>query len=350
VNGLIFDKQPKVWHKFIAGSLVRAAKPGRTVADWPACHNRVETGPASKPNRILTIMLLMDSKQIRKPCLVCGVETAHSVTEQFSGGRFLQCQGCFVHFAETSAVDLQEYYESIWTNDSGGCEPYQDKISSSHDPVGLARLVGQLPRFRWASGQLRRLRPGARILDVGCGEGALLWTAQQLGLEPHGCDLAANAVLLARQLLGTEHIHATTIDQLPYPPAFFDCIAGLEVLEHLPNPLPFLEATHQLLKPEGTLLLTTPNRFRFFAVAKRLLGLPHSNTDYPPHHYTRWSAYALGKLLGRYYQSVKLGSLPYAFESDLGRALALPVHFLTVSKMGQSLCAVALKAPHGQNS
>jgi SAM-dependent methyltransferase len=238
-------------------------------------------------------------------------------------------------------MDLQAYYHDIWSDGNLGCDPYTEKVAAAQNPDKLEELLTTVPRFRWAARQLARLNRGARILDVGCGEGALLWAARQMGHEPHGCDLAEPAVQLARGLAGAENVHVGTIDILPYSPGTFDAVIALEVLEHLPDPRAFLERAAALLKLDGTLLLTMPNRYRVFAVLKRALGKRHSSTDYPPHHLTRWSAGALRKLLRKSFGTVGVGSLPYHAAHWAGRAAAGPLHLLTAARMGQSLRAVA---------
>ena len=274
-------------------------------------------------------------------CPVCDAEQPRHIVERFGAGVFVECLGCGVHFAEANRTDLQEYYHGIWSDGHLGCDPYAEKVAAAHDPDKLEELLTTVPRFRWAVRQLWRLNRGARILDVGCGEGALLWAAGQMGFKPHGCDLAAPAVALARGLAGASNVHVGTIDDLPYPPGTFDALVALEVLEHLPNPRTFLERAATLLQPDGTLLLTMPNRFRVFAVLKRALGKPHSSTDYPPHHLTRWSAGTLQDLLEKLFGKVRVGSLPYHATHWAGRALARPLHLLSGARMGQSLCAVA---------
>jgi 2-polyprenyl-3-methyl-5-hydroxy-6-metoxy-1,4-benzoquinol methylase len=274
-------------------------------------------------------------------CPICNGDRPRRVVERFRNGAFAECLGCRVHFAETAGTDLQAYYRDIWSDGNLGCDPYAEKVAAAHDTDKLEQLLTEVPRFRWAVRQLRKLPRGARILDAGCGEGAVLWAAQQMGFDPHGCDLAEPAVRLARRLIGTGSIHVGIIDDLPYEPATFDAVVALEVLEHLPNPRTFLERAAALLKPEGTLLLTMPNRYRVFAVLKRALGKPHSSTDYPPHHLTRWSAGALRKLLQKSFEAVRVGSLPYHAANWVGRAAARPLHLATAARMGQSLCAVA---------
>ncbi len=274
-------------------------------------------------------------------CEVCGDDRPRRVAEDFRGGRFVECAGCGVHFAEAPRASLNDYYRDLWSAGNLGCRPYADKVEAARDPARLEGLLTSVPRFRWAARRLRALPRGAKVLDVGCGEGAVLWEARRLGLEPHGCDLAAPAVELARGLVGRDNVHVATVDRLPYAAATFDGLLALEVLEHLPNPRPFLDRVARLLKPEGVLLLTVPNRHRAFAVAKRALGRPHSSTDYPPHHYTRWSAGALRGLLGQYFARLDVSSLPYHWPGTAGGLAAGVVHALTGGFMGQSLCVAA---------
>src|SRR5262245_13710514 len=239
----------------------------------------------------------------RAYCPVCNAEQPRRTVERFSSGRFVECAGCGIQFAETEQTDLQAYYRAIWSDGNLGCDPYAEKVEAAHDPDKLEELLTTVPRFRWAVQQLRLLRRGACVLDVGCGEGAVLWAAKQMGFAAHGCDLAEPAVRLARGLVGADNVHVGNISDVLYPPGTFDAVVALEVLEHLPNPRAFLERAATLLKPDGALLLTMPNRHRVFAVLKRALGQPHSNTDYPPHHLTRWSAESLRSLLQRYFRS-----------------------------------------------
>jgi SAM-dependent methyltransferase len=274
-------------------------------------------------------------------CPICNGERPRRVVERFQDGAFAECLGCRVHFAQTAGTDLRAYYRDIWSDGNLGCDPYAEKVAAARDTDKLEKLLTEVPRFRWAVRQLRQLPRGARVLDAGCGEGTVLWAALQMGFEPHGCDLAEPAVRLARGLIGAETVHVGSIDHLPYEPGTFDAVVALEVLEHLPNPRTFLERAASLLKPAGTMLLTMPNRYRVFAVLKRAVGKPHSSTDYPPHHLTRWSAGALRKLLHKSFDSVRVGSLPYHAANWVGRAAAGPLHLVTGARMGQSLCAVA---------
>jgi len=276
---------------------------------------------------------------VSQTCPLCGATGQKKVVERFDSGRFLACGTCGIHYADAPGRDLEEYYEQIWSRQGRDSDPYEQKRRAARNPRALRRLLREMPRFRWAVSRLAKLPPG-RVLDIGCGEGTVLWGAQSLGHDVHGLDLSPSAVAIARTLLGTDSVRVGTLENAHFDPATFDCVVALEVIEHLPNGRAFLRDVVSLLKPTGVLLLTTPNRRRLFAAGKRLLGLRQTPTDYPPHHLTRWSCPTLRRLLGEFFAEVKVGTLPYYFSSGLGRRTAYLLHILLAGKTGQCLRGV----------
>ena len=276
-------------------------------------------------------------------CPVCATTQPPRLAEVFRNGRFWECTVCGVYFTTSIEHSDSQYYDNIWGTAAHTCTPYAEKRAAMRSSEELRRLVQTIPRFRWVIRQLQKLPTDSCVLELGCGEGAMLWAAQELGHDVHGCDIAANAVTLAKELVGTQKIHVGTIDDVPYSENTFDALIMLEVLEHVPRPRELIEKAQRLLRPGGTLLLTTPNRHRVFAVVKRTLGRRQSSTDYPPHHLTRWSRKALRYLLEQYFQDITIRSLRYDCRGIRDRSVALCLHLATGGYLGQSLCAVAHK-------
>lgn len=109
--------------------------------------------------------------------------------------------------------------------------------------------------------------PGQSLLDVGCGSGFLLFDIRERhpGLRLCGVDVspAHLASLLRRKRDdGVPDILALAADgeDLPFPDATFDWVTTSEVLEHVHRPERALREMYRVLKPGGTLLVTTPNR------------------------------------------------------------------------------------------
>ena len=95
-----------------------------------------------------------------------------------------------------------------------------------------------------------------RWLDVGFGNAALLFTAQEYGFEPVGLDLrAANVERLKQAGISAYCRDIAELEQgLDY-----DVISMADVLEHMPYPATGLRAAHRLLRPGGVLLVSMPN-------------------------------------------------------------------------------------------
>lgn len=105
---------------------------------------------------------------------------------------------------------------------------------------------------------------GLRILDIGCGGGLLSEPMARLGAEVVGADAAERNIPVAQ-------IHAeqsglsidyrnTTAEALAGAGEQFDAVLNMEVVEHVSDPLAYLTACQQLLKPGGIHICSTINR------------------------------------------------------------------------------------------
>jgi 2-polyprenyl-3-methyl-5-hydroxy-6-metoxy-1,4-benzoquinol methylase len=121
--------------------------------------------------------------------------------------------------------------------------------------------------------------PGARCLDVGCGEGALA-AALKLAGAAHvaGIEVDPAASAEARERLAAL-VEGSVVDApLPFVPAEFDYIVFGDVLEHLPDPEVALRRLLPYLSPGGAVIVSVPN-MRFYLVLLRLIADRWEYTD-----------------------------------------------------------------------
>lgn len=105
---------------------------------------------------------------------------------------------------------------------------------------------------------------GLRILDIGCGGGLLSEPMARLGATVVGADAATRNIPVAQvhadqSGLNIDYRH-TTAEDLAAAGEQFDVVLNMEVVEHVADPLAYLTACQQLLKPGGLMICSTLNR------------------------------------------------------------------------------------------
>ena len=161
--------------------------------------------------------------------------------------------------AERPPVDAAEYDEAYFLCASEG---YREFAASRGRRLG-ARLRKVL--------ELADVRPGQRVLDVGCGRGELVVQCALRGARAAGIDYAEAAVRIANEAIGHHpaavrdrcQVLAMDACRLRFEDASFDTAVMSDVVEHLtPSQLDAaLAEVRRVLRPGGRLVIHTyPNR------------------------------------------------------------------------------------------
>ncbi|WYX12956.1 methyltransferase domain-containing protein [Achromobacter xylosoxidans] len=95
---------------------------------------------------------------------------------------------------------------------------------------------------------------GKVALDIPCGDGRATAVLRESGADVLAYDLFPESFLLDGQAQ-----FADLAERLPLPDDSIDIVVCQEGIEHLPNQLLALQEFHRVLKPGGTLVITTPN-------------------------------------------------------------------------------------------
>jgi 2-polyprenyl-3-methyl-5-hydroxy-6-metoxy-1,4-benzoquinol methylase len=105
------------------------------------------------------------------------------------------------------------------------------------------------------------LKPGSRVLDVGCGNGALAIEFALRGHSVVGIDLAEAGILIARQTCPEARFEILAADRNVLAnlcEAPFDMVMSAEVVEHLYDPRSFMAGCYAAVKSGGRFICTTP--------------------------------------------------------------------------------------------
>ncbi len=114
-------------------------------------------------------------------------------------------------------------------------------------------------RYRFAAGYA----VGKRVLDIACGSGYGSQILGQAGAkEVWGGDISYDAIDFAKSSHSGEDVHFRVMEasDLPFEDDSFEMVVSFETIEHLDNPKLFIQEIYRVLKPNGKLILSTPNK------------------------------------------------------------------------------------------
>lgn len=154
----------------------------------------------------------------------------------------VKCDSCgLVFFPPQGVQTAQLYTEEYFT----GAE-YRDYLA---DEKALRK------NFRQRLADVRRLKAGGRLMEIGCAYGLFLDEARA-HYDVSGVDIAREALDYARDRLKLPVRYADFLS-LEDEPSSRDVICMWDTLEHLSRPVEYIEKAARWLKPGGYLVMTT---------------------------------------------------------------------------------------------
>jgi len=218
------------------------------------------------------------------PCVTCGADSARR-TYRIEGlhSGVVTCTVCGTGSLHPlpDRREISSFYP----------KQYYGEVQAKFEPVVefLVRWVAS----RHVRSLIRGLRPGARVLDMGCGRGVLLSGLLAAGCETHGVEISRDAVAgidpRARIRI------ASRLAEAGYPDRHFDLVVLWHVLEHLPDPVETLREARRILKPGGRLVIAVPN---YSSLQSQVFGERWFHLDLPRHLF-HFPCAALKRLLHR---------------------------------------------------
>lgn len=174
-------------------------------------------------------------------------------------------QGLFYLFTHPKQVKWLIIRESRFRNrkrtkrDWAEWQKYDAKLHISMMQENTSKIEASSlnsARIRILSELIKAIGNHLRILDIGCGDGALNKPIVKMGNEVFSVELPGVANLA--RICGVSSVVAADAEQLAFATEIFDLVLASEVLEHMWNPHNFIEEASRVLKPDGFLIVETP--------------------------------------------------------------------------------------------
>ncbi len=218
----------------------------------------------------------------------CPVCQSTRLQDRFSvqGFGVMRCEDCGLMLtnpqpsdAELGRIYGEDYF--LVENDAAG-QRHVDTLKQGTADLYLDLLA------KYAS-----LPAGARLLEIGSGQGDFLVRAQARGMDVTGVEYSAHANGIAQGKLGGRgRLLVGEVGDVPVSDGPFDVVACSDVIEHVRDPAAFLERVHALLRPGGIVFVATPTQDSWSA---RLLG--RRWMEFKPEHLWYFSTATLRSLL-----------------------------------------------------
>lgn len=142
--------------------------------------------------------------------------------------------------------------------------------------------------------------PSMRYLEVGCGSGASVRAATDLGWKATGIDIDPELIGTGIEQHGAD-LRCTPLRRGGFDAESFDFIRLRDVIEHLPDPYESLLEIQRLLRPDGIALFVAPNEGALLNRLRLLLGFKRAMIAWaePPHHIHGFTPPTLQSILQR---------------------------------------------------
>lgn len=246
-------------------------------------------------------------------CAICEPEMDTKPLYNYKDYKLYHCQSCDVMFWHPMRSPGREWYDA----------PF---LIFGREFTWLKPIA-----ITWAQRRFLDDAPArkGKLLDVGCGTGDFLLMAQDAGYSVTGIDISFKTIEIARSQRGLNEVYPYTIEELASqkPDEKYDVITFFELLEPLDNVPSFINSLKKLLKPNGFVALSVPNRDRWRFPIRLFLSFLEE-WDYPPNHLSYWNIQALKNLFTSHGFSV------LSVEAEPFKASDWAWNFLISQKLG----------------
>ena len=205
-------------------------------------------------------------------CPLCQSENRETLYSKFGVHDVVRCADCDMYYlyprlteaAITQFYEQDSYYE-------GGESGYSDTGYSDQERALRATFKKMIENLE------KRGLTGGSLLEIGCGFGFLLEEAKPYFSYRVGTEFSSEGV--RQSALRADAAYAGGVESVPTEDKF-DCIISLQVIEHVYDPLDFVQKLAAHTNPGGTIVLGTPD---IGGMLKRVMGRRWASFKVPEH-------------------------------------------------------------------
>jgi SAM-dependent methyltransferase len=108
--------------------------------------------------------------------------------------------------------------------------------------------------------QTKLLKPGDKILEIGCGIGTVVYELTKQGFDAIGTDISQVAIEYGRDKYPGIRLEVQPAEELPFGTGTFDVVLSFDLFEHIARIDRHVSEVSRVLKPSGYYLFETPNK------------------------------------------------------------------------------------------
>ena len=219
----------------------------------------------------------MDSEKVS--CLLCGIDDTDIFCRK-EGLTYVECRRCGLIYVNPrlTGKSLEKIYKGSFLRTW-----WKKFIYARRDVTSFKNLGPRLVRAEKLIAEVEQYKSGGKILDIGCNRGFLLATAVSRGWEAYGIEIVPWFPQVVAQRFPMK-IYTEPLRDIapPFPDGFFEAVTMIDIIEHLSDPLKDLREIKRILKPDGFLLVNTPDIGSAYAT---ILGCEWGSVNPQEHYY-----------------------------------------------------------------
>ena len=204
-------------------------------------------------------------------------------------------------YKEEFDIDVEKYFRGLSSISIYECNATGYRFYYPFHIIGDASLYEQLqkrmgdhyyPRWKFENDVARlAIQKDDTILDIGCGDGVFLARIKAEMPDVKVTGIEFNQMAIDKCKAKGINVFNETIESFSAKGHTFDVVTMFQVLEHIQEIKPFLDAAIKVLRPGGKLVIGVPHSNPYLFVDRKYDAL-----NCPPHHMGLWNSKAFNSL------------------------------------------------------